>query len=106
MMQAQENTLRVQGPLSMQTAGGLLQEFSARLVPGDCILDLSDVTELDSSALAVIQALMRRAEISGAVLRIRAAPEALRSLAALYDVEEFLPLEQIYDDVSDAVERR
>ena len=106
MIQAQVNTLRPQGPLSMQTATRLLSEFSSSLAPGDCVLDLSDVTDIDSSALVLIQALLRRADTAGCNLRVQSAPQALRSLASLYDVAQFLPMELPYDDVSDAIERR
>lgn len=60
-----------------------------------CVADLSDLRDVDTSALAVLLALDRRVrEKMNAPLVIRSAPEALRSLAALSSLEAVLHWEE------------
>lgn len=59
------------------------------------VAELSDLCEVDTSALAVLLALDRRVrEKTNAPLVIRAAPEALRSLAALSSLDTVLHWEE------------
>jgi phospholipid transport system transporter-binding protein len=57
-------------------------------------IDLSAIgdADADSSALAVLFAWLRDARRQGAEFRIVNPPAGLLSLAALYGVDEFLPL--------------
>ena len=60
-----------------------------------CVADLSELREVDTSALAVLLALDRRVrEKAHAPLVIRSAPEALRSLAALSSLDAVLHWEE------------
>jgi ABC-type transporter Mla MlaB component len=60
-----------------------------------CVADLSDLRDVDTSALAVLLALDRRVrEKTNAPLVIRAAPEAVRSLAALSSLDAVLHWEE------------
>lgn len=55
-------------------------------------IDLSEVTEADSSAVAVLLAWVRAAQEQGRTVTIVNSPDSVRSLAALYGVAELLPL--------------
>ena len=60
-----------------------------------CVADLSDVTEVDTSVLAVLLALDRRTrEKTNAPLRVRSAPDAVRSLASLSSLDPVLQWEE------------
>ena len=60
-----------------------------------CVADLSDLRDVDTSALAVLLALDRRVrEKTNTPLAIRSAPEALRSLAALSSLDAVLHWEE------------
>ena len=60
-----------------------------------CVADLSDLRDVDTSALAVLLALDRRVrEKTNTPLAIRSAPEALRSLAALSSLDTVLHWEE------------
>ena len=48
---------------------------------------------VDSAALALVLAWMRAAQSRGREVRIEGIPEQLRSLAALYGIGDFLPIE-------------
>ena len=50
------------------------------------LLDASDLTQFDSSALAVLLACRREAHALGRSLQLQGLPDKLRELAALYGV--------------------
>ena len=55
------------------------------------IADASALAKFDSSALAVLLACRREAQVMGKTFSVRGLPARLRSLAALYGVGELLP---------------
>lgn len=55
------------------------------------IADASALRKFDSSALAVLLACRREAQVMGKTFSVRGLPTRLRSLAALYGVGELLP---------------
>lgn len=89
--------LRIQGPITMETVAGLLEEGRTLCGGADCacsrILDLNEAAPVDSAALALVLAWMRAAQSRGREVRIEGIPEQLRSLAALYGIGDFLPIE-------------
>ncbi|MCL2656779.1 MAG: STAS domain-containing protein [Betaproteobacteria bacterium] len=99
MIREEGERLVVEGPITMETAAGLLEvgrtlcgggkEMSGREI------DLSGVTAVDSAALALVLAWMRATQRCGRPLRLAGAPEQLRSLADLYGLGEILPLGEV-----------
>ena len=55
------------------------------------VVDASSLQTFDSSALAVLLECRRAAQIQGKGFSVRALPQRLRTLAALYGVAELLP---------------
>ncbi len=55
------------------------------------VADASSLQKFDSSALAVLLECRRESQIQGKSFSVRALPERLRSLAALYGVAQLLP---------------
>ena len=55
------------------------------------IADASALRKFDSSALAVLLACRREAQVMGKTFSVRGLPTRLRSFAALYGVGELLP---------------
>jgi phospholipid transport system transporter-binding protein len=55
-------------------------------------VDLGEVTELDSAALALILAWLRDARAAKRELAFTNLPQSLQTLARLYGVEELLPV--------------
>jgi phospholipid transport system transporter-binding protein len=51
---------------------------------------LDGLTHSDSSAVAVLIAARRHAELGGKTMRTAGVPDAVRSLAKLYGVESFI----------------
>jgi len=93
MTRVEGTRLTVSGPATLATAPQLLEEAHAALAAGVTEVDLGEVTELDSSLLAVIFAWMREAKEHGRTLVLRRVPQDLASLARLYGVAELLPQE-------------
>lgn len=84
------NVLAVDGPLNMNTAASWLERGREGLQTGDLLVDFSAVSEADSAALALLLDWMRTAQASGRVLRHTGMPLGMRSLAALYGVDELI----------------
>lgn len=91
MIRVEHGRLYVSGPATLANAARLLEEARAPLAGGVSAVDLSGVTELDSSLLAVLFAWMRAARERGATLAVAHLPEELKSLAQLYGVAALLP---------------
>jgi phospholipid transport system transporter-binding protein len=87
---AEPASVELAGGLTLGTVAGVLK----RPLPtaGDWIIDLSGVTEVDSSALALLLAWLRRAKARGIKVELRALPASLLALARLYGVDVLLPV--------------
>jgi phospholipid transport system transporter-binding protein len=83
--------LVVSGPVTVANVAALLEEARAPLAAGVNNVDLGEVTDLDSSLLALLLAWMREARARGATLRFSRLPRELATLAQLYGVAELLP---------------
>jgi len=79
------------GPLTFDQAGAVLTAAQALPLPRDGEIDLARLGAFDSSAVAVLVALARRAAREGRALRFLGFPPGLRALATLYGVLDFLP---------------
>lgn len=87
----EQDCLKLSGPIHMSNARGLLAEGSALLSPEVSVIDLAEVTEVDSSAVSLLLEWQRQAARRGGCLRFAHLPANLKSLAALYGVTELLP---------------
>ena len=78
------------GPLTFDNAGPVLAATTGVGLPTEGEVDLENVGAIDSSAVAVLLALKRRAEAEGKPLRFVRVPAALSALADVYGVESML----------------
>ncbi len=96
MIEHAGDSLRVTAPMVIVNARSLLEAGRNCLRSGRpserVVLDLVDVSEVDSSALSVVLAWLRTAAEHGISLRMANPPANLISLATLYGVAELLPL--------------
>ncbi|AJP49597.1 hypothetical protein PG1C_10270 [Rugosibacter aromaticivorans] len=86
--------VEVSGPATVSDASTLLAEGVAALSASNLPVaefDLTDVTIVDSSLLAVVFGWMRAAKTSGKSIRLTHLPPSFLSLAAVYDVADLLP---------------
>lgn len=78
------------GELTFATAGAVLAASARLPLPPSGIVDCDGVTSLDSTAVAVLLALRRRAAVENKPLTFANPPQSLRALALLYDVTAIL----------------
>lgn len=90
MIRVEGERLYVSGAATLANAAQLIEEARGPLEAGASAIDLSEVTELDSSLLAVLFAWMRAAKQRQRPLALAHLPPDLKSLAQLYGVAELL----------------
>ena len=83
--------MMVSGPVTLANAAALLDEGRRYLAEGVRSVDLGEVTELDSTLLALALAWLREARSAKREIAFANPPEAMQTLARLYGVEELLP---------------
>lgn len=81
---------RYSGPLTFGNASRVFAAALAMPLPSAGEVDLSGTTKVDSSAVAVLLGLRRRAADEGKPLSFTHVPPALSALADLYSVEDLL----------------
>lgn len=87
---ATETGWRYAGDLTFANAAAVMQASSALPLPAGGTVDIGELRHADSAALAVLIALRRRAASEGVALAVVGVPQALRSLAAVYGVDELI----------------
>lgn len=88
MIEREGNSVRVSGPLTMDTVAAHRQLGFA---PGSrMVIDLSAVNDVDSSAVSLLLAWLRQAGAVHAELSIQNMPANLRSLIDLYGLSDIL----------------
>jgi phospholipid transport system transporter-binding protein len=90
-MRLENGRLVLSGPVTLANVGALHEEGRRHLADGAATVDLKEVTELDSSALALLLAWLREARAAGRSLAFANLPAALQTIARLYGVEALLP---------------
>jgi len=80
----------VGGPVTLANVARVLEEGRRHLEEGVRAVDLSEVTEMDSSLLAALLTWMRDAKSRGHELTFANLPDALQTIARLYGVEGLL----------------
>jgi len=85
-----DGQLYIEGEFNQQTAPALLQKGEAIVAAADTVLNLSEVTAFDSSAVATVLGWLRVARAAGRALSVVQVPAVFRSLSDLYGVSEFL----------------
>ncbi|HSB49261.1 MAG TPA: STAS domain-containing protein [Burkholderiales bacterium] len=80
----------VQGPVTAENVVSLLAQGALQFTAPRVTVDLSGVTEVDSSALSLLLEWRREAARNGREVRYRNLPASMKSLAELYGVTELL----------------
>jgi phospholipid transport system transporter-binding protein len=90
MIACNDGRCTVQGPVTANNVLSLLAQGAERFAGSRVTVDLSGVTEVDSSALSLLLEWRREAVRNGREIRYHNLPASLRSLADLYGVTELL----------------
>jgi phospholipid transport system transporter-binding protein len=91
MIEFSDGRYRVQGPLTLATVQPMLLHSEPRFDGTDIRVDLSGVTEADSSAVGLLLAWTRAAAARGGRISFENLPGNLTALIKLYEVGELLP---------------
>ncbi len=82
---------RFTAPITMGNASASLAACVQAVDRGETEIGLDALPQSDSSALAVLLAVLRHAALTGKTLRLSGIPAAVESLAKLYGVDGLLP---------------
>ncbi len=78
------------GSITLDNAAALLPVGIDVIRGGDTVIDLAQVREVDSAAVALLIAWQREAQAAGITLDFAGVPEGVASLAKLYGVSALL----------------
>lgn len=89
----EENQLFVRGPVTYENVVRVTQAGIATMNHADLVVDLAEITEVDSSAVSMLLEWLRAAHARGFKLRFINLPENLASLVQLYEVADLIPID-------------
>ena len=82
----------VSGAVTLGNVAGLLEEGRQHVAEGVKIVDLGEVSEMDSALLALLLAWLREARASERSLSFANLPASLKTIARLYGVDALIPV--------------
>ena len=92
MIRREGDRMLIAGPVTLKNVTGMLEEGLAQVRAGVRVVDLGEVTELDSSLLAATLAWLREAQGQNCSLELANVPPGMQTLADLYGVAQLLPV--------------
>jgi len=92
MIRREGDRMIVSGALTLASVAAALREGNAAIGEGVRTVDLGEVGELDSSALALLLAWLREAKHLKRELSFTNLPQGLTTIAHLYGVSDLLPV--------------
>ena len=84
--------LSVQGPITIANVVEVIEQGVNLFDRTDLIINLAQVTEVDSSAVSMLLEWQRKAQKNNQRLCFSNMPESLKNLTQLYGVAELVPL--------------
>ncbi len=90
MIKREGDRVLVEGPMTLDTVPALAADVEPHFGDGAHVLDLQGVTEVDSSAVALLLEWRRTAESRRLALRFANIPSSVENLARLYGVSDLL----------------
>lgn len=91
MIRRDGSRMVVGGPVTLANVRRVVEEGERQLEEGVRTVDLSEVSEMDSSLLAALLAWLRHARRHEHEIGFVNLPESLRTIARLYGVDGLLP---------------
>ena len=91
MIRREGPRLILSGPVTLSNVASLLEEGRRHLAEGVQMVDLGEVTEMDSALLALLLAWLREARARDKPVQFANLPDSLRTIARLYGVDRLLP---------------
>jgi phospholipid transport system transporter-binding protein len=91
MIRREAGRLILSGSVTLANVARMLEEGRQHLEEGVRTVDLGEVTDMDSSLLAMLLAWLRDAKARGSEIVFANLPKGLQTLARLYGVDNLLP---------------
>ena len=91
MIRRDGRRMYVGGPVTLANVRQVVEDGRRHLDEGVRTVDLSEVTDMDSSLLAALLAWLRHAQERQQDLAFAELPESLQTIARLYGVDGLLP---------------
>jgi phospholipid transport system transporter-binding protein len=90
-IEAQGNKLRISGAMTLENVDALLSESTSAFTSDNMEIDLSGVSEVDSTAVSLMFEWLRQAHSRNTSLVFVNVPPNLVSIATLYGVLDIIP---------------
>ncbi len=84
--------LSVHGPITIDTVVALIEQGAALFDCNDLVVDLAQVTEVDSAAVSMLLEWLRKVRSHNRQLHFINMPKNLKILAQLYGVFDLIPV--------------
>ena len=91
LIEAQGNTLRISGAMTLENVDALLDESAAAFTADNMQVDLAGVSDVDSTAVSLMFEWLRQAHSRNTSLVFVNVPPNLVSIATLYGVLDLIP---------------
>ena len=91
LIEAQGNSLRISGAMTLENVDALLDESAAAFTADNMQVDLAGVSDVDSTAVSLMFEWLRQAHSRNTSLVFVNVPSNLVSIATLYGVLDLIP---------------
>jgi phospholipid transport system transporter-binding protein len=91
LIETQGNKLRISGAMTLENVDALLNESASAFTSANMEVDLSGVSEVDSTAVGLLFEWLRKAHSLNTSLVFVNVPSNLVSIATLYGVLDLIP---------------
>ncbi len=88
----QQGIWRLHGAMDVSQVESLLEQADMTGVSGDLIVDLSEVSDVDTASVSLLMEWLRQARKHKCNLQYKNPPKNLIALASLYEVLEMIPI--------------
>ncbi len=92
MVLSEDGNLRVEGSITVHNVVAVVEQGKALFASDDLVIDLTKVTEVDSSAVSMLLEWQREARRRNRRIRFANTPQNLKGLAQLYGISELISL--------------
>ncbi|MEI2767887.1 MAG: STAS domain-containing protein [Nitrosomonas sp.] len=94
MVYLEDQKIIVQGPATVDNITALTKQGFPLLTGANCTVDLSQVTEVDSTILSMFLEWLRAARQTSCQIKFINMPSSVASLIQLYGITELIPTEK------------
>jgi len=83
-----EQVLSIKGPVTMATAGKIYRDIAILSAKAPLYIDFSGIEQVDSSAIALLISILRRARNAPDRIKLGAIPDAIAQFSEIYGLDE------------------